>query len=273
MISLKSIKNDFVQIFALTEKDLKLQMRFKLFFFLNLFTPTITILLPLILMSLLFKTNAEFGVWTAENFFVYQFIAYNIFLMNGLVTRYPTQLQSEKYWKTLPFLMIGSNSRYYILFGRYFSHIISISIPFIFFFILSYIFVPISIVTVCFIIFSFFLVALIFAGISMFFGVLAISNENLWGLTQFIYPIIIWFTCLMYPFEVYPDFIQNIVNLNPLYHIFYLLRIMWIENNIILTITLHPFEFSFLIIFAVTIPIMGVYLFNKIFSKYGIVGY
>ncbi|MFX1277220.1 MAG: ABC transporter permease [Promethearchaeota archaeon] len=272
-MSLKSVKNDLIQIFALAEKDLKLQLRFKIYFVLNLFTSMIIILIPLILMALLFKTNPGFGVWTAENFVVYQFIAYNIFLMNGLVTQYPNQLHLEKFWKTLPFLMIGSNNRYNILFGRYVSHVISISIPFTFFFILSYIFVRISLVTVFFVIVSFLLLALIFAGISMLFGVFAISNENLLGLTQFIYPIFMWFTCLMYPFEIYPPFIQDIINLNPLYHIFYLLRVMWIEDNMIVTITRHPFEFTYLIILAIVIPMIGVYLFNKIFKRYGIVGY
>ena len=104
-------------------------------------------------------------------------------------------------------------------------------------------------------------------------GIFAISKENYWHLLEFGLIIVFWFSCISYPFELFPELIQNVINLNPLYYIFDFLRLVWIEDNIGQSILLHPHNFLILIGLAVALPSIGVFIFNKIYKKYGIVGY
>ncbi len=268
----QQIKDNLSQIMALTEKNIKLQLRYKLGLILSYLTHIISIFTPLIIMGNLFEFRAV-GEWTSDNFILYQFIAYNIMILSGITSIFPGQFRMEKYWKTLPALIIGPFNRFNLLFGIFLSHLILISIPFIFFFILALIFNPISITTILFIIIVFFLIALIFSGIGLILGVFAISNENIWNLLQFSLLFIFWFSCITYPFEIFPDFIKNIIVLNPLYYIFDFLRSSWIENIGFNIISLYPFHFTFLIGTALILPFIGVFLFNLIYKKYGITGY
>ncbi len=258
------IKKNLTQILALTEKNVRLNIRFKVNFIIGLLTPIITIAMPLIIMNRFYP-----GI----NFVLYQFIAYKVYLLKGVIAEFPSQLKREKYWKTLPALMIGPFHRLNLLFGIFFSRIVLISIPFSILFIISFISAPIHILTIIFIIVIYFLIAIIFSGIGLFFGVLAVSKENFSNAFGFVFNILFWLSCVTYPYEIFPSFVQNIINLNPLYYIFDILRLSWLENNVTITITTHPFHFYFLISLVFIVPITGVYIFNRIYKKYGIVGY
>jgi len=258
------IKKNLTQIIALTEKNVKLNLRFKVNFIISLLTPIITIAMPLIIMNRFFPEI---------ELIVYQFIAYKIFLMRGIITEFPVQLRFEKYWKTLPILMVGPFHRLNLLFGIFLSRILLILIPFSVLFIITFIQAPILITTVIFIIAIYFLIAIIFSGIGLIFGIFAVSRENFLQPLLFAFNILFWLSCLTYPYEIFPSFVQNFINLNPLYYIFDFLRFLWLENNVIITISTHFYHFSFLISLAIIIPLLGVYIFNIIYKKYGIVGY
>ncbi|MFX0035965.1 MAG: ABC transporter permease [Candidatus Hermodarchaeota archaeon] len=273
MIKLKTIKENISQILALTEKNIKLSLRYKLGLVLSYINHIIAIFTPLIIMYNIFDFRVNIGFWTNQNFILYQFIAYNIMLISGIVNTFPSQFLGEKYWKTLPALIIGPFNRFNLLFGIFFSHLAIISFPFILFFILGMIWEPISIITIIFVISIFFLIALIFSGIGLILGVFAISNENVWNVLSFLLLFVFWFSCITYPFEIFPEFIQRIINLNPLYYIFDFLRITWIQDNLIITIENYPFHFIILIGTSIILPLIGVFLFNLVYKKYGITGY
>jgi ABC-type polysaccharide/polyol phosphate export permease len=273
MINRQVIKNRMSKILALIEKNVKLKVRFKFAFIVSFITPIISILMPIIIFGQLFEFNQQFGPWNINNYLIFTFIAYNINLLKGMITEFPVQLRMEKFWKTLPALLIGPFNRYYLLFGIFFSHLIIISVPFIIFFVIALIYYPISFFTVIAILGAYFLMALILSGIGLIMGVFAISKENVWKFLLFIMNLIFWVSCITYPFEFFPGPIQDFINLNPLYYIFDFVRLMWLENNFILTLIMHPLHFSILISLAIVIPLIGVYIFNKIYKKYGIVGY
>ena len=258
------IKKNLTQIIALTEKNVKLNLRFKASFIIGLLTPIFTIAMPLIVMNRFFP---------AIDLIVYQFIAYKVYLMRGIIAEFPTQFRIEKYWKTLPILMIGPFHRLNLLFGIFLSRIVLISIPFSVMFIITFIQAPIHIITVIFIIAIYFLIAIIFSGIGLIFGIFAVSKENYSRPLLFAFNILFWLSCLTYPYDIYPSFVQNFINLNPLYYIFDFLRFSWLENNVIITISTHFYNLIFLISLAIIIPLLGVYVFNIIYKKYGIVGY
>ncbi len=273
MINRKVIKNRLSKILALIEKNVKLNTRFKFAFIFSFITPIISILMPLIIFGQFFEFNPQFGPWNISNYLIFSFIAYNINLLKGIISEFPAQLRMEKFWKTLPALIIGPFNRYYLLFGIFFSHLILISIPFIFFFVIGFIYYPISFFTVIAILGTYFLIALIFSGLGLIMGVFAISNENVWRFLSFTINLIFWASCITYPFEFFPSLIQDFINLNPLYYIFDFLRLLWIENNFIITLTTHSLHFYVLISLTISIPLIGVKIFDKIYKKYGIVGY
>lgn len=270
---LKVLKNNLAQVFAITEKNIKLNLRFKYGVIFSFFTPIIWILMPLIVMGQLFQLSEQFGSWTRENYFVYQFLAYNIFLLKGIITEFPSQFRAEKYWKTLPGLIIAPFNRFNLLFGIFISRLFLISIPFILFLILSYIFIPISFITFLFVLGIFFAISLIFSGIGLIFGVFAISNENISNFLGFGLNLLFWASCLSYPFEIFPEILQTVIILNPLYYLFNILRLTWNDNDPILTIISNPLSTFILFTCLIVIPYIGVFIFNRIFKKYGIVGY
>ena len=268
-----SIKKNLSQILALTEKNLKLETRFKFTLIVNYLSPIITILMPMIIMGQFLQFNNRIGTWDESNFLVYQFIAYNIFLVKSIIIDFPYQLRIEKFWKTLPALIIAPFNRLNLLLGVLLSFSIIISVPFLILFIVCYLYYPISFFTIISVFIIYFLITLICSGIGLILGIFAISNENIFRVFKLLINLVFWASCITYPFALFPSIFQAIINLNPLYYIFDIVRISWIQNNIIFTISSYPFHFVILILMSVIIPIIGVYIFDKIYNKYGIVGY
>lgn len=269
---IRTIEYNLSKIFAITEKNIRLNLRFKYNVIFEFITPIFSVILPLIIMGTLFNFNEQYGPWTANNYFIYQFLAYNIILLKGLINEFPSQFRLEKFWQTLPGLIIAPFNRFNLLLGIFLSSVILKAIPLVFFILLSYIFYPISIFTLMFVILLFLLIALIFSGLGLILGVFAISNENIWRSLKFTINIFFLFSCITFPFYLFPEFIQNIINLNPLFYMFDIIRIAWIDNSIIQTISGYIFNFLILIIGSIALPSIGVVIFNKVYKKYGIVG-
>ncbi len=261
------------RIFTIAEKNVKLQARFKFSLISRLLFPIISIIMPLIIMSKLFVYGSSFGRWDEQNFSIFLLIAYNIDLLQRIIQDFPNGFEMEKFWKTLPALMIAPFNRFHLLFGIFFTHLIIISIPFTIFTVLALILFPISFGTFICIIIIYLLIDLVFSGIGLFLGVFAIAKENLYALFNLGVFFLFWASCLTYPIEIFPGFIQQIIVLNPFYYIFDVLRATWVDNNIFLTISTYPFHFLVLVGTGIIIPFVGVYFFNKIYKKYGIVGY
>ncbi len=269
----KAIKRNIVQIVAITEKNLKFNLRFKSNIIMNYLIPMISIVIPLIVMGQIFQFRDTVGPWSEKNFIIYQLIAYNLTLSRVMITSFPIIFDQEKYWETLPALMIAPFRRINLVFGIFFSNLIIITIPFAFIIFLSYFIYPITFLTLLFVFGLYFLIALIFSGIGIIIGVFAISKEGVIGILKFLIALIFWFSCLSFPFYIFPEILRNVIALNPLFHIFEALRLTWIENNVLLSITSHPFSFLTIILGAIFLPLIGVIIFNKIYKKYGIVGY
>jgi len=209
----KSIYQNIIHISAITEKNLKINLRFKFNLLISFITPIIYIIMPLILMGNIFDFRNTVGVWSAENFSIYQFIAYNIILLQRLVTDIPSSFRQEKYWETLPALIIAPFRRINLVFGIFFSNLILISIPFIIFIILSYIIYPILLLTLLFILILYFFIALIFAGLGIIIGIFAISKEGFLGILNFCIKILFLFSCISYPFYLFPGYILSLIHI------------------------------------------------------------
>lgn len=268
----KVIKYNLTKIWALTEKNIKLKLRFKYYFILSYISPFISVIIPLFVLGKFFEFNADFGPWTEDNYYIYSFLAYVITLLKGVMTEFQSQFYHEKYWNTLPGLIIAPSNKLNLLLGIFFSQIIVNSVPTCLFFILCFLYAPISIFTLFFVIFIYVLIALIFSGIGLIIGVLTISNENLAQIFKFGLNFFFLFSALTFPFQVFPEIIQQIINLNPFYYYFDLLRLSWVFNDNILMINNYLNYLIIIILSAIFLPSFGVISFNYIYKKYGIVG-
>ncbi len=270
---ISKIKDTLNQIFAIVEKNIKLSLRVKTSFILRFLSPILAIIMPLIIMGQLFTFRNDFGPWNETNFAIFQLVMYQLHVMFGVMYAFSGNLRTEKYWYTLQALIIAPFKRINLLIGAFISHFI-ISLPgFMTFFIFCYIFYPISIITIITEFFIFFLFALVFGGIGLVIGIGAVSKENLVPFLNIGIAIIFMFSCISLPFEFFPPHIQNVINLNPLYYVINLARLIWFENNVIYSLTAHFFEFGILLLAAIISPVIGIKIFNYIFDKYGIVGY
>jgi len=273
MLSRRILYDFLTKIIAITEKDLKLRLRFKYDIFVSFINPIISIVMPIIIIGQFFNYNANFGSWTEKTYYIFIFMAYNIILIESITGEFPTQFIREKFWKTLPSLMIAPFNRFNLLFGIFLSHLIIISIPFIFIFILCYLIYPVSFLTILFVILIYFIIALIFSSIGLIIGSFAISKESISRILKFLITIVFLFSCITYPFELFPEIFQKLINLNPLYYIFDFIRLAWIEDNLLITIKSHPIHLIILMITLFVIPILSIYIFNKVYKKFGIAGY
>lgn len=267
------IYNIFSKTIAIAEKDTLMIFRFKYGVILSFITPLISILIPVIVFGKVFEYTSNFGSWTPANYLLFIFTGYCILLLRRMMQTIPANLKQEKFWKTLPALIIAPFNRYYLLFGAFLSEFIMFLIPFISFLVILLIFFPISIFTLITIILAFIAISIVFAGIGLMLGVFVITNENIWGVLKLVISLVLWVSCITYPFELFPDVIQNIINLNPIYYVIDTIRLLWLEDSLILTLGLHPFHILILISSTIIFPVLGVYIFNFTYKKLGITGY
>lgn len=269
----KLVRRVILKTSAIVEKNIQMKLRYKYRTIFSYVTPIITILIPLIVLDKFFDYNVEFGPWTSKNFLIFVFIGYNILLMRGMINNIPVNLMTEKYWKTLPALITAPFNRFYLLFAYILSEFIAILIPFSLFLIVLIVLFPLTFLTLVVIILMFLGIAVVFSGIGLLLGVFAISNENLWSLLDFLARMIFWFSCVMYPFYIFPVLVQNIIKLNPIYYIIDLIRWTWLENDIFITVSSHSDHVIMFISLLVIFPIVCVYAFNYIYKRLGISGY
>lgn len=271
---IKKIRDDLYQIRAVTEKDLKLSTRFKLPIILSFITPILNLVLPLIVLGQIFMfSENNFGQWNSQNFALYIMTSYQISIMARVRTIFPSRFRIEKVWKTLHAIIIAPFNRRNLLFGMFFSYMIMNSFTFTLFFIISLFIKPISIITVLFLFIFYFFIALIFSGVGLFLGALAISKPALTPIVSLGISILYMFSCLNYPFDFFPPRFQAIVLFDPFFYLFDFIRAIWLDDNIFLSIVTHPFHVFLIVGGAIIVPIVGLWIFNFIYNKYGVVGY
>ncbi|MFX0135244.1 MAG: ABC transporter permease [Candidatus Hodarchaeota archaeon] len=269
----RTIKFNLNQILAIVEKHIRIKLRFKLNLFMGYFQPLIQILLPLIIMNAIFDLNEEFGPWNRETYIIYVFIGYTVILFRNIINYMPGEFVQEKYWKTLSALMVAPFNKFNLLFGIMIAHLLIVFIPFVIFLCICVILFPISVVTLIFVLLLAFAILIIFSGIALIVGVFAISKENVRKILTTALGLIFFVSCASYPYEIFPPYLQSLISINPIYYIIDILRLSWIENDIIFTVTNHPIHFLIILSLLISLPTIGILMFNYIFKKYGIVGY
>jgi len=277
MLTRKSVRRNITQTSALIERNIFFEMRFKLVLFTSFLNPFIQILMPLIIFGAIFSIseNYTFGYWAGENYLLFLLIAFCVQFLRRIVENFRQLFFREKFWKTLQALMVAPINRYVLLFGILISEMILISIPFIIFLIIALIIFPISILNLLIVLVLFFCLSIFFGSLGLIVGVLVVTKEGLYRIFKLGLSFLYWLSCVSYPLQIFPEIIQNIILLNPLYYFIDLIRLIWmmgIDYNLAISF-LSPLHIFIVAIFTILLPILSVALFNVFYKKFGITGY
>ena len=277
MLTRNSFKRSIKQTWAIVERNIFLETRFKLALFTRFLRPFLQVLMPLIIFGVIFtiRDDYQFGYWTGQNFILFLLIAFCIQFLRKTIENFQASFGSEKYWKTLQALMVAPINRYVLLFGFLIADVIFILIPFTFFFILGLILFPISIPNILFVLIAFSSLAILFGSIGLINAILIISREGTQRLFSVGLTLVFWLSCITFPVQIFPEIIQYMILLNPLYYFFDFIRLVWLMG-IDFNLAISYLTFTHIIIVGlgtIFLPIISVYIFNTFYDKFGISGY
>ncbi|MFX1274377.1 MAG: ABC transporter permease [Promethearchaeota archaeon] len=277
MVTKKSLRTNIKQINAFAERNLYLAGRFRLRIITYYFGPLIQTLMPIIIFGVIFTINEDyqFGYWTGQTYLLFLFIAFCVQFLRKIIPNFVALFNNEKYWKTLQALMVAPVNRYVVLFGYLISELILLSIPFIIFFIIAFILFQINIISLFLVILSFISIAILFACFGLIMGILIITKEGVYNLINFGLTLLFWLSCISYPLQIFPELIQTLILLNPIYYYIDTIRIFWlmgIDYNLAISY-LSPIHIIVVVGGTILLPIFSVYFFNIFYDKFGISGY
>lgn len=277
MLTRKSLRRNLTQTGALIERNIFFEIRFKIVLLTSFLDPFIRILMPLIVFGAIFSISGDysFGYWSGQNYFLFLLIAFCIQFLRRIVENFRQLFLREKFWKTLQALMVAPINRYVLLFGILISEMILLSIPFTIFLIVGFIIFPISILNLLIVLALFFCLALFFGSLGLIVAVLIVTKEGTYRVVKIGLSFLYWLSCMSYPLQIFPEIVQNVILLNPLYYFIDLIRIVWlmgIDYNLAISF-LSPLHIIVVTFFTILLPIFSVVLFNVFYKKFGISGY
>jgi ABC-type polysaccharide/polyol phosphate export permease len=277
MFKANDLKLNIIQILSISEKELKLHLRYGFNFALQFIKPLISIFIPYIILTKIFSLSEAFyfDYYTAYNFLLFLLIAFSINYMFGILKLYKDTFRREKIWQTLKGLIIAPFNRFNLIVGILLTELIIIIPTVAIFIIICYLLFPIPLINLLYFCLIFLAIIIIFMGIGVLIGVIDIVNEDISNLLLYATQFISWLSCVTYPLKIFPKILQFFIKLNPFYYIFDLLRLSWWAG-------IDPVEASryitwqhyfILISMTIGIPIIGLYSFDRIYNRYGISGY
>ncbi|GAH67657.1 unnamed protein product, partial [marine sediment metagenome] len=81
ILSRDSFKYHFSRIFAIAEKNVKIQLRFKFNLYYSIISPFLPIFMSFIVLLKFFDADVSIGKWDDINYLVFLFTAFNIELL------------------------------------------------------------------------------------------------------------------------------------------------------------------------------------------------
>ncbi len=277
MLKKKSIKRSFRQLYAMVEKEIRLETRVKSNFVFRYISPLIQLFLTLFIFGLIFNIQENYilGYWNKENYILFLLLANCINSLYSVTQKYQRFFNTEKYWKTLSALMIAPVNRFTLLIGIMIFEFVMLSIPLFILFIIAYILYPISLFSLFLVATIFLLIYITFGSIGLIIGAFLISNENYVAFLQLAMRIILLFSCATYPLLIFPEIFHFFILINPLYYMFDLLRLVWyLELDFALVLSfITPIHIICIVFVPIILLVSSLYLFERIYHKHGITGY
>lgn len=277
MLKKNSIKRSLRQISAIVEKEIRIESRVKSSFLYRYISPLIQLFVTLFVFGLIFsiQDGYKIGYWDQNNYILFLLIANIIATLFSVIQKFQRFFNGEKYWKTLSAIMIAPVHRFSLLAGIMISELVMASIPLITLFIIAYILFPIPLIYLLVVLITYLLIYLTFSSIGLIIGVFLISHESYVSFSLLAVQIIFLLSCSLYPIQVFPEFLHFFIRINPLYYMFDLLKLEWyLGLDFELTISyITPLHIIFTILTTIVLVLGSIFLFERIYKKYGITGY
>ncbi|MHA1380665.1 MAG: ABC transporter permease [Candidatus Helarchaeota archaeon] len=296
----QGIKVSLVQTHAIIEKEITLKLRFPIEFFSHNFIVSIVSFIPLFFLYSGFlglKTPDFFTIYYfiyAERnpyyyILLYQFVKQNVFgslnsvnylpwlLIGNIIytfskngwDTFESKFIIEKYWSTIQGTLLAPVNRFLVLLGNIITSLIESMIYFIIIIIVCFIIYPISLFQILLLLLIASIMMIASGGIGLITGAIIISSENLSTIFKLFQFTFLFLSCFSIPFELFPAIFQDIITINPFYHGVELARSIYFG-----TFDLNGvMSLSYILVFGVITSVIGSYIFNKIWKKYGIHGY
>lgn len=260
------------QMYAISKKEVKLNLRFKYDFFFRAVSNPIRMFISFsIIYNGFFLAGAQ-GIGGVEkaNYILFLLIgamAHTLFVSAFYI--FNRTFIREKYWRTIQAILIAPVSRMSLVFGFGFSELFRQLLILPIFIVVCLIISPIAFTDLVVVLAT--LLALFFGvlGFSFVQGGFALSNENYLFVFQYLFWIWSFFSCFFYPIEAIPDILQPIVEVNPVYHGLTIIRGLWMQGHV----PDLPLHAAYVILFAVASPLVSIRIFSGTIKRYGITGY
>lgn len=265
---------------TIAEKELGLDLRYKLPFLLGSTVNPLIRIIPFLLVYAGFFTlesKASLGEFmTFENFISFLFlgIVADSFFNVGYTT-FRGKFLNEKYWQTTEILLLAPINRLAMITGVGLAEIVSIIPTLLIFLGTAYFFYPISLMQLFIVLAVLLMLFVLCLSLGLIAGSASLFNENLSPIFDYARVIIVFFSCFYYPREILAikqlgalgELFPSLALLNPIYQANFIIRSIWFTSQ-------PPLEpLLYLTFFAIVSPIAAVYIFVKLWKWMGIQGY
>jgi len=262
-------------ILAVAEKELLLEMRFKIPFIAGSFVEPFVKIAPFVLIYFGFFISGakSIGDVTEENFIIFLILGMlsDVFFTHSYDSLYP-KFMREKFWNTIEATLVAPLSKFSLLMGNAVSILVLLVPNLLIFFGIAYIFAPAPFQAILIAIIMLLCILSISIGIGLIHGTSALFNENYSPIFSYAKIGLVFISCFYYPITVFDQspalaLIKPIVLMNPIYHANNAIRAAWLFGEI------RTFSILYAIGFALMTPIIAVFIFNKLWKKLNIQGY
>lgn len=258
------------QVGAYAQKDLNLQLRFKVDFVAYAFVPA---LINLGLFSTVYFGFFKSGAPSLTELSNSNFVAFALLgaltatLFNSGINAFQYRFVLEKYWETALGILASPLSPWGLLLGVMISEAVKFSIVLAVMLTLAYVFWPVSIGTLLTSLSILALMYIMISGFALIRGALYLVNENLDPILHYFMVGTGYLSCFYFPASFLPSFLQQIAYINPIYFVVATLRAFWLGLPLSV-----PFIAVSLMVGAIG-PVIGTYAFAKVWRNLDVTGY
>lgn len=260
----------------MAQKDLSLNLRFKIPFFTSTIITPITIIIPFLLVyfGYFFSGGSAIKNINNENFIPFLLLGTmtSIVLHNGF-HNFPNKFLTEKYWQTIEGIMLAPISKISLIIGGTIEGFVAVFPAIIIVFVTANFFLPTSsLQTMIVIIITLALLLIVSLSLGLIASLATLFNENYTPLFYYSLAGITFLSCFYYPIEFFDShpvlsLLKPLIQINPYYLGVTLMRESWFNS------AFQWNSFLYILIMAIALPFISVYIFRKAWQTFTIQGY
>lgn len=258
------------QAVAYAVKDLRIFLRFKFYFITSTFLPALINLglFVTIFYGFVYGGNASVNEVDKSNFAAFVLLGTMAStLFSNSFGAFRDRFANEKYWQTTYAILASPLSSWAILVGVGISEGLRFSVIAIPFLAATYILFPTSFAEVVSTLMLLVTMYLLVSGLSLIRGAVYLVNEDWDSFFQYLVIGTSYLSCFYYPVTFIPPYLRPFAMVNPVYFVVDSIRAIWLGFSV------SP---TYLIVAgaaAIASPVIGTYLFRKVWRNLDLTGY